>query len=120
MPNLRGADRRAGNLLTDARRIALSITRIPTEARKIVIGLGSTRERRTPDHTVSEALPADLYDLDRHALLFGVFGAAEHFARALVAGEGKDKVWLFVQHFRVASDTGLGVIFSAIGAGANQ
>ena len=56
---------------------------------------------------------------DRHAFLFGVFGAV-HVARALVAGEGKDKVGLFVQHFGAASDTGVGVIFAPIGAGANQ
>jgi hypothetical protein len=68
----------------------------------------------------SEILPTDLFDFDRHAFLFGVFGAAEHVARALVAGEGKDKVGLFVQHFGVASETGVGVIFAAIGAGANQ
>ena len=33
---------------------------------------------------------------------FGVFGAAEYVARSPIAGEGKDKVRLFVQHFRVA------------------
>ena len=65
-------------------------------------------------------LPADLFDFDRHAILFGGFGAAEYVARSPIAGEGKDKVRLFVQHFGVASDTGVGVIFAAIGAGADQ